>query len=109
MGSDAKTKIGFETIVRHVPQDVIPREHFDYLAPALAKPPDLLCEQFSIVVETGTLRSLRGKYGNMAVADPLVDLAEFGGQGRIAKDSVVALWTVCPGVQSATLVLRWLA
>jgi 3-oxoacyl-[acyl-carrier-protein] synthase III len=56
----------------------------------------------------GTLTNLRKKYGNLAVADPLVDLAEFGEDGQIAKDSIVALWTVCPGVQLASLVLRWL-
>ncbi len=56
-----------------------------------------------------TYRNLRAKYGNMAVADPLVDLAELGEAGQIAKNSIVALWTACPGVQSASLVLRRLA
>ena len=54
-------------------------------------------------------RNLRAKYGNLAVADPLVDLAELGEEGRIAKDSVVALWAPCIGVQLAALILRWVS
>jgi len=54
-------------------------------------------------------RNLKDKYGNMAVADVLVDLAEFGGEGQIPRDSVVALWVPCPGVQLAVLILRWSA
>ncbi len=60
-------------------------------------------------LKAGTLANLRSKYGNMAVADLLVDLAEFAEEGRIAKDSITALWSPCMGVQLATLVLRWLA
>ena len=51
-------------------------------------------------------QNLRKKYGNMAVADVLVDLAEFLEDGKFAKNSVIALWTTCFGVQLATLVLR---
>ncbi len=57
-------KVGFETIVRHLPQEVIPREHFDYLAPALAKLPEQLREQFSIVPDE--VRKYRGKEGDRA-------------------------------------------
>jgi 3-oxoacyl-[acyl-carrier-protein] synthase III len=60
-------------------------------------------------LDADTYQNLRHTYGNMAVADLLVDLAEFGEEGRIARDSVVALWTPCVGVQLAVLVLRWLA
>jgi hypothetical protein len=52
-------------------------------------------------------RNARAKYGNLAVADPPVDLAELGEQGQIARASV-ALWTACPGVQLASPVVRWL-
>ncbi len=58
-------------------------------------------------LRAGTMHNLRTKYGNMAVADLLVDLAEFAEEGRIGRDSVVALWTPCVGVQLAALVLRW--
>jgi 3-oxoacyl-[acyl-carrier-protein] synthase III len=60
-------------------------------------------------LSAGMYRNLRKKYGNMAVADVLVDLAEFAGYGRLAKDSIIALWVPCVGVQVAALVLRWLA
>ena len=53
-------------------------------------------------------QNFRDNYGNTAVADQLIDLAEFEQRGLPAKDSVVALWAVCPGVQLASLVLRWL-
>jgi hypothetical protein len=43
----------------------------------------------------------------MAVTDVLVDLAEFGGEGQIRRDAVVALWVPCVGVQLAVLILRW--
>jgi 3-oxoacyl-[acyl-carrier-protein] synthase III len=62
-------------------------------------------------LEAGWVEDLQAaglKYGNTAVADPLIDLAEFGEEGRIPRDSVVALWTPCVGVQLAVLVLRWL-
>jgi len=42
-------KIGFESIVRYIPEEVLTKEHFDYLKPALAKLPQFLQEQFSIV------------------------------------------------------------
>ena len=54
-------------------------------------------------------QNLRDKYGNMAVADLLVDLAEFAEEGRIPRGAVVALWVPCVGVQVAALVLRWSA
>ena len=60
-------------------------------------------------LEAGTYRNLRMKYGNAAVADVLIDLAEFGEKGQLAKDSIIALWVPCMGVQLAALVLRWLA
>jgi 3-oxoacyl-[acyl-carrier-protein] synthase III len=53
-------------------------------------------------------RNLRAKYGNLVVADTLADLAELGETGQIPKDFGVALWTACPGVQVASLVVRWL-
>jgi 3-oxoacyl-[acyl-carrier-protein] synthase III len=56
-----------------------------------------------------TYKNLRVKYGNTAVADVLIDLAEFGETGRLGKDSIIALWVPCVGVQLAALVLRWLA
>jgi 3-oxoacyl-[acyl-carrier-protein] synthase III len=54
-----------------------------------------------------TFRNLRRKYGNMAVADVLVDLAEFAETGQLGRDSIVALWVPCVGVQLAALVVRW--
>lgn len=60
-------------------------------------------------LKTGTFANLRSKYGNMAVADLLVDLAEFAEENRIARESIAALWVPCIGVQLAVLVLRWLA
>lgn len=57
-------KVGFETIARHLPQEVIPKEHFDYLAPVLAKLPEQLREQFSIVPDE--VRKYRGKHGDRA-------------------------------------------
>ncbi len=56
-----------------------------------------------------TYKNLRLKYGNTAVADALIDVAEFGETGRLGKDSILALWVPCVGVQLAALVLRWLA
>lgn len=60
-------------------------------------------------VRADAFRNLRAKYGNLAVADLLVDLAELGEEGWIAKDSVVALWAPCIGVQLAALILRWVS
>jgi 3-oxoacyl-[acyl-carrier-protein] synthase III len=59
-------------------------------------------------LRVGAYRNLRKKYGNTAVADVLIDLADFTGYGELAKDSIVALWTPCVGVQVAAIVLRWL-
>ena len=53
------------------------------------------------------LQNLRTKYGNTAVADVLVDLAEFAEEGRFKPDDIVALWVPCFGVQLAVLLLRW--
>jgi 3-oxoacyl-[acyl-carrier-protein] synthase III len=52
-------------------------------------------------------RNFRSKYGNLAVAESLVDLAEFGEQGDLPSGSVVALWAAGVGVQLAVLVVRW--
>lgn len=52
------------------------------------------------------LRNLRQKYGNIAVADPLVDLAEFSVEGQLQRDGLVALWVPGAGVQLAVLLLR---
>ena len=35
------------------------------------------------------------------------ELAVFGGEGHISRDSVVALRLPCPSVQLAILILRW--
>ena len=53
------------------------------------------------------LQNLRTKYGNIAVADVLVDLAEFAELGRFKSNDIVALWVPCFGVQLAVLLLRW--
>jgi 3-oxoacyl-[acyl-carrier-protein] synthase III len=52
-------------------------------------------------------QNLRKKYGNTAVADLLIDLAEFAEGGQMARDSVVALWAPCMGMQLAALILKW--
>ncbi len=57
-------RVGFETIVRYVPEEVIPRDHFDYLKPALAKLPLFLQEQFSIVPDE--VRKYKGGEGDRA-------------------------------------------
>lgn len=57
-------KVGFETIVRYVPEEVLPKAHFDYLKPALAKLPEFLQEQFSKVPEE--VRKYKGKDGDRA-------------------------------------------
>ena len=57
-------KVGFETIVRYVPEEIIPREHFEYLKPALAKLPEFLQEQFSIVPDE--IRKYKGREGDRA-------------------------------------------
>jgi 3-oxoacyl-[acyl-carrier-protein] synthase-3 len=62
--SDVMMKVGFEAIVRFVPEEVIPKEHFDYLKPALAKLPESLREQFSIVPEE--VRKYKGGEGDRA-------------------------------------------
>jgi hypothetical protein len=59
-------------------------------------------------LDAGTYKNLRSVYGDCAVADLLIDLAEFGAKGSIPRNSVVALWAPCVGVQLAVLVLRWL-
>lgn len=63
---------------------------------------------FKAGLNVDILKNLRNKYGNTAVADSLIDLAEFAEKGMIAKDSVVVLWSVCQGVQLATMALRWM-
>ncbi len=60
-------------------------------------------------LKSGVYRNLRRKYGNMAVADTFVDLAEFSQTGQLKRNDVVALWSPCVGVQLAALVLRWLS
>ena len=57
-------KIGFETIVRYVPEEVLAKEHFDYLKPALARLPDTVREKFSIVPDE--IRKYRGEQGDRA-------------------------------------------
>ena len=57
-------QVGFETIVRYIPEEVVPREHFDYLKPALAKLPLFLQEQFSIVPDE--VRKYKGEEGDRA-------------------------------------------
>lgn len=57
-------KVGFETIVRHIPEEVLTKEHFNYLQPALAKLPPFLQEQFSIVPEE--VRKYKGHEGDRA-------------------------------------------
>lgn len=58
-------------------------------------------------VKWDALVNVREKYGNLAVAEPLVNLAELAKNGRITPGSVVALWIPCPGVRLAVLVLRY--
>ncbi|WP_434106189.1 3-oxoacyl-ACP synthase III family protein [Paraburkholderia caffeinilytica] len=53
-------------------------------------------------------QNLLKKYGNMAVADLAVDLAEFWEEGRLSNGSIVALWVPASGIQMPTLILRWL-
>jgi hypothetical protein len=50
--------------------------------------------------------NLRKKYGNVAVADTLVDLAELSEAREPKKDSVVALWSPCVGAQVPTLLVK---
>ncbi len=57
-------QVGFETIVRYVPEEILTKEHFDYLKPALAKLPEFLQEQFSIVPDE--VRKYKGKDGDRA-------------------------------------------
>ncbi len=57
-------KVGFETIVRYVPEEIVPREHFEYLKPALAKLPPFLQEQFSVVPDE--IRKYKGRDGDRA-------------------------------------------
>ena len=57
-------KVGFETLVRYLPEEVIPKARFDYLQPALAKLPLPLQEQFSIVPDE--VRKYRGEDGDRA-------------------------------------------
>lgn len=83
--------------------DMVIAPHIGHLEPGWKE--DLAAAGLS----ADTFRNLRSNYGNTAVADLLIDLAEFGEEGRIPRDSVVALWAPCPGVQLAALVLRWLA
>ncbi len=56
--------VGFETIVRYVPEEILTKDHFDYLKPALARLPKFLQEQFSIV--PNEVRKYRGKDGDAA-------------------------------------------
>ncbi len=53
-------------------------------------------------------RNSRQKYGDTAVADVLLSLADLSGAGQIDAGATIALWAACPGVQQATLMLRWL-
>jgi len=57
-------KVGFETLVRYVPEEVLTKEHFEYLKPALAKLPPFLQEQFSIV--PNEVRKYKHKDGDRA-------------------------------------------
>ena len=57
-------KVGFETIVRYVPDEVVDKESFAYLKPALAKLPPSLQEQFSVVPDE--VRRYRGAEGDSA-------------------------------------------
>jgi 3-oxoacyl-[acyl-carrier-protein] synthase III len=57
-------KVGFETIVRYIPEEVLTKEHFDYLKPALAKLPEFLQEQFSVV--PNEVRKYKGRDGDRA-------------------------------------------
>ncbi|UWG99054.1 hypothetical protein LPY66_09810 [Dehalobacter sp. DCM] len=54
------------------------------------------------------MKNLRKKYGNTAVADILIDLAEYAEDKELNKDAIVVLWSVCQGVQLAAMALRWL-
>lgn len=57
-------RVGFETLVRYIPEEVLTKEHFSYLQPALAKLPPFLQEQFAIVPEE--VRKYKGKEGDRA-------------------------------------------
>lgn len=57
-------RVGFEAIVRHVPQEVVPKERFDYLKPVLAKLSPFQREKFSIVPDE--IRRYRGEEGDRA-------------------------------------------
>jgi 3-oxoacyl-[acyl-carrier-protein] synthase III len=61
---EARMKVGFETIVRYVPEEILTKEHFDYLKPALERLPKFLQEQFSVV--PNEVRKYKGKKGDRA-------------------------------------------
>lgn len=47
--------------------------------------------------------------GNVGCADTLLDLSAFAGAGMFRHGDVIALWSVCKGVQAALVLLRWCA
>lgn len=75
-----QVRVGFETIVRHIPEEVLAKERFDYLKPALARLPETLREKFSVVPDE--VRKYRGEDGDraelMAVATAKEALAAAG-------------------------------
>ena len=54
------------------------------------------------------LKNQQKRIGNTVCADVIIDLADFASAGLFDKKDIIALWTLCTGVQVAVTLLKWL-